>query len=332
MAPVRTLQSAAYRHEALLYRSPEDYLARAVPFVSEALQEDLPVMVAVIESHWMPLREALGGDASRVHHVDMARLGHNPGRILPAWRDFVSEHAAVGRPLRGIGEPIWAGRRAAEISECQIHEAMLNEAFPPDTELWLLCPYDVTALGRAVLDEARRSHPCVSGVPAEVPTQPRVPRYAGPGHSRSLSARPLPEPTVHPRTMAFGRGDISAVRGLVHRQGLEAGLHPGRVDDLTLAVSELAANSVDHGGGHGRVRVWREPGALVVEVADDGRLGDPLAGRRTPAPSQERGRGVWIVNQLTDLLQLRSTPAGTVARVVTWLPAEPSDAGPSATR
>lgn len=119
--------------------------------------------------------------------------------------------------------------------------------------------------------------------------------------------------------MTFERGDLSTVRRYVRRQAQDVGLAADRTDDLVLAVSELAANSVDHGGGAGSVRAWQEPGALVVEVADRGHITDPDAGRRTPSTDQARGRGLWMVHQLADLFQVRSTPAGTTARVVAWV-------------
>jgi len=60
------------------------------------------------------LREVLGDGAERVRFEDMHRLGRNPARIIPAWREFLDESAPEGRPVRGIGEPIWpvAARRS----------------------------------------------------------------------------------------------------------------------------------------------------------------------------------------------------------------------------
>ena len=82
-----------------------------------------------------------------------------------------------------------------------------------------------------------------------------------------------------------------------------------------LAVHELATNSVRHGGGHGTCRLWRDGTALVCEVSDHGWITDPMAGRRRPAADQPGGRGLWLVNQLCDAVELRSSPAGTVVRV-----------------
>jgi anti-sigma regulatory factor (Ser/Thr protein kinase) len=87
------------------------------------------------------------------------------------------------------------------------------------------------------------------------------------------------------------------------------------IGDLVLAVNEVAANSIAHGGGSGTLRVWRDGGALVCEVSDRGHLDDPLADRRRPAPGQDGGRGLWLANQLCDLVQVRSFATGTTVRL-----------------
>ena len=89
-------------------------------------------MVAVAEPRLGALRSALGPDADQVIFADMANLGRNPALIIPAWRHFTDRHSGPGRPVRGIGEPIWATRRSEEIVEAQFHEALLNVAVPPD--------------------------------------------------------------------------------------------------------------------------------------------------------------------------------------------------------
>jgi hypothetical protein len=44
-------------------------------------------------------------------------------------------------------------------------------------------------------------------------------------------------------------------------------------------------------------------------------MGEPLVGRVRPTPDAQSGRGVWIANQLCDLVQIRSGRSGTVVRV-----------------
>ncbi len=114
--------------------------------------------------------------------------------------------------------------------------------------------------------------------------------------------------------MAFGSGDLEAVRAYVGGYASRCGLSAERAEDAVLAVNELATNSIKHGGGQGWLRAWREPDALVYEVRDAGFIADPLVGRRRPSPDQVRGFGVWLVNHLCDLVELRSSPTGSVIR------------------
>ena len=94
-----------------------------------------------------------------------------------------------------------------------------------------------------------------------------------------------------------------------------AGLGSAPRDDLAVAVHELAANSVRHGGGAGVARLWEQDGAIVCEVRDRGRIDQPLAGRVKPVRGQVGGYGLWLVNQVCDLVQLRALPDGLVTRV-----------------
>ena len=312
-APVRPHSS--YRHEAFLYRGDDEFLAGTVPFIRDGISAGQPTMVAVIQPRVELVRAALGPDAEHVAFVDMAELGHNPARIIPGWRRFLDQHCVDEQPVRGIGEPIWAGRRDAEVVECQLHEALLNLAVDPDTPMWLRCPYDVDALDPAVVEEAHRSHPLL--IDTESYAGSRL--YGGAHHIGDVFARDLPAPAVSPDLSSFGPDDLRMVRALVSARAAGAGLDPDRAGELALAVHEVAANSVLSGGGKGSLSIWSEAGALVCEVRDTGQLDDPMVGRRQPPPTGENGRGLWLANQLCDLVQVRSTADGVVVRVVAWL-------------
>jgi anti-sigma regulatory factor (Ser/Thr protein kinase) len=65
--------------------------------------------------------------------------------------------------------------------------------------------------------------------------------------------------------------------------------------------------------------MWLTPGAAVVEFTDTGRVTDPLAGRRRPDLEQVGGRGLYLVNHLCDLVQLRTSASGTTIRLTAWL-------------
>jgi anti-sigma regulatory factor (Ser/Thr protein kinase) len=217
--------------------------------------------------------------------------------------------------VRGIGEPVWAGRRATEIAECQLHEALLNLAVEPDTPLWLLCPYDADSLAGPVLDEAARSHPSLR----EGEHYRGSTTYGGVHHVDRLFAGRLPDPPPGTQATTFERADLAEVRRRVGWYAARSGLSLDRTTDLALAATEVATNSVRHGGGRGVLRLWRQGDAVVCEFTDRGRVTDPLAGRRIPPLTAEGGRGLWLANQLCDLVQIRSGDSGTVVRLLTWL-------------
>jgi anti-sigma regulatory factor (Ser/Thr protein kinase) len=297
-----------FEHEAFLYESAAGFLEGTVPFIQAGLDAAEPVLVVVAADKIGELRSAFGPDAGRVSFRDMAEVGRNPARIMPAWREFV-DRAAPGRPVRGIGEPVWATRSDDELVECQRHEALLNVAFAGGTPWRLLCPYDTSSLGPAVIGEARHSHRFLTDGQAR---QDSV-EYAG--DAWTGAAPDLPAPPLGAACFEFGPGSLEPVRRFVAGHA-GAVLEGDALGDLLLAVTEVAGNSIVHGGGHGSLQVWSSGGDTVVcDIRDQGWIREPLAGRVRPSLESDTGRGLWMVNQLCDLMQLRSTAAGTVIRL-----------------
>ena len=125
---------------------------------------------------------------------------------------------------------------------------------------------------------------------------------------------PLLEPREVMTSVDFDGRNMSDVRAKATMIGRSFGLPAERLEDLSLAVGELVGNSVRHGGGTGRLRAWEEAGVVVIEVSDAGRIDSLMAGRVRPAPDRERGIGLWLVHQLSDLVQVRSGSDGTTVR------------------
>jgi anti-sigma regulatory factor (Ser/Thr protein kinase) len=302
--------AAPFRHEALLYDGPEGFVEGTVPFLREGIEGGEPIMVAVGAERIRALRGALGPDAGAVRFVDMAHMGRNPGRIISAWHDFADDHSQAAA-IRGIGEPVWAGRSPGELVECQLHEGLLNIAFADAAGFRLLCPYDVAALDERTIHEARRSHPIVTDTTGSGPSA----RFPDAEELLAPFDAPLPKPDAASEAMAFDIHALEELRRHVGRRGRDADLSPLRVSDLVLAVNEIATNSIRHGGGNGVLRVWRTAGALVCEVRDRGHIRDPLVGRRRVDDGRLEGRGLWMAHQLCDLVQVRSGRWGTVVRL-----------------
>jgi anti-sigma regulatory factor (Ser/Thr protein kinase) len=300
-----------FEHDALLYADEQQFVAGALPFIQAGLAADAPVLVAVDRAKIALLKSALGRDADQVQFADMREIGTNPGRLIPVWKHFLDARKPAVERVWGIGEPVWAGRSDAELSECQRHESLLNLAFADRAPLSLLRPYDTASLDAGAIAGAHRSHPTV------VESGARRPSLAYPGLDAVAApfSDPLPEPRAPAHELTFEGEDLTAIRHFIGRRTRAAGLGPSRGEDFVLAVNEVATNSVRHGGGRGTLRAWRERDVLIVEVRDRGHLDDPLAGRRRPSGAQIGGYGLWLANQVCDLVQVRSHPDGCAVRV-----------------
>ncbi|WP_116204311.1 sensor histidine kinase [Amycolatopsis circi] len=294
----------AFLHPALFYRTAGQFLAGVVPFVREGLAADEPVAVAAPPERVSLLRAELGSDAGRVLLVDMSEAGRNPGRIIPGvLRAFADDHS--DRHVRIVGEPIWAGRSSAEYPACAQHEALINLAFQGRWAT-ILCPYDAEALGATELADALRTHPwLIEGAGEWRESDDYAPYAVVADYNRELP------PPPGARSLFVAESDLVDLRLLTAETARRHGLAEDRVEDAVMAVTELAANSVEHGSGAALVRLGFADGELVCQVRDEGWLADPMAGRVPVAPEQERGRGLLLVNHLADLVRMHSDPAGS---------------------
>jgi anti-sigma regulatory factor (Ser/Thr protein kinase) len=304
-----------FDHPGLFYDSAEQYVAESSAFVRAAVAGGDAVLVAVPEQNLRLLRSALADVADRVRFADMRVAGRNPGRILPGvLLPFAAEHA--GRRVSIIGEPIWAGRSELEYPACAAHEALINAAFA-GRDAAILCPYDTQALDRGVIDDACRTHPVL----ADRTGRRRSPAYADPVAAAAGFQLPLPLPPADAMVLRFRRrAELVGIRKVVAGHATEMGLGHQRAEDFTLAVNELATNTVEHAGGSGRLALWTGQGYLNAQVSDRGRLADPLAGRVPSPPDSTRGRGLVLVNLLCDLVRIHTGPGGTTIRIRMALP------------
>ena len=302
-----------FAHPALFYADTEQYLAGTVPFVRAALAAGEPVAVAVPGENLRLIRDALGADADAVRCLDMREAGRNPGRIIPGVLHAFADGGAPGRRVRIIGEPVWAGRSAAEYPACAQHEALINAAFG-GREVTILCPYDTARLDERALADAHATHPVVipPGATEPRPSEAYDPEGVVARYNRPLSLTPVPGPDV--LALTYGSGSLSRARHLVTEHGRRLGLTGLRLEDLSLITAELTTNSVVHGGGTGALTAWAEGGHMLLEVRDRGRLTDPLAGRRPAARDRRGGRGLLLVNLLSDLVRTHTAESGTTIR------------------
>jgi anti-anti-sigma factor len=114
----------------------------------------------------------------------------------------------------------------------------------------------------------------------------------------------------------FDGDSLYALRAAVSAHAGQAGLPPGRVGDLVVAVNELATNAIRHGAGHGKLHVWQQGRMLQAQVSDNGApQGEGSPARDAASWPIEPDHGLAVAHQLADRLSLRSGPDGSVTTV-----------------
>lgn len=302
--------SGALHHAVSFYRSDAEFRTAVVSFALEALAAGEPVLVAAPRPRLEPLRAELQASGDAVTFVDAADTGANPARLIPAYRQFADSHP--GRRVRLTGELAWPERTTAEIAEIIRHEALVNLALA-GAPMSIHCLYDARILDSAVRADIERAHPLLIQDGTEHDSE----TYPGPGLS-PFCDQPLPTPPASAVPYRFKDGnDLPALRRHVSEHAARFGLADGRIRDLVMAVNELATNTLRHGPGPGELRIWPDgaSAALTCQVTGPGHITDSLAGRHRPPELAAGGQGLWLVNQLCDLVELRTQPTETIIRV-----------------
>src|SRR6266702_6807985 len=302
-----TVITDPFAHPAFFYRGHAEYLSGTVPFITDALAAGEPVAVVVPSAQLAILRSALGQAARDVRLLDMTVVGRNPGRIIPGvLRAFADKHP--DRHVRIIGEPIWPERSAAEYPACAQHEALINDA-SSGRRVTILCPYDTARLDEHVLADAARTHPVLVD-----DNGTRDSRWFAPASVITAYNTSLPPPS-HAQTITVTVAGRTDLRNRVTDFGRRRGLTTSRTQDLVLAITELATNSIEHALSTATVLLGGTGDDVVCQVRDTGHIADPLAGRRPATVNQGRGRGLLMVNQLADLVRVHTTTTGTTVEV-----------------
>lgn len=292
----------AHTHEALLHEAEREFRQGVAAFVAPALRDGQPLAFLLPRSK-LDLVEDLAGEAAVVRRFEPLQVGRNPGRLLALFERLLDDHP--GQQLHCISEPVWPGRDPKETLEVFRHEALVNRALA-GRPIRLLCTYDVRALDRDAVALAERTHPrtVVSGMStASAAYRPDIP---------SECETELPTPPHDARTYEVCRERLALLREAVRRFARCAGSSEEALHNVETVASELAGNALEHGGSPRRLRLWRAGGTLVCQVESRGEISDPLAGRRRPEPSPGAGLGLFIVHQLSDLVEVRTGRSTTI--------------------
>ncbi|QBI52330.1 sensor histidine kinase [Streptomonospora litoralis] len=303
-------RTGGFAHCGVFYSCDQDLSSRVAPRVRAALADGERAVLAVAPRTRAAVLAGLSpADAAAVESVDRAVLYDAPGRTLAALhRCARAEHPL---PVLMVGEPPLPAEDPVRLREWHRLDSVLAGALS-DTRMRLLCLHDSRVLPPAVLRDVRRTHPLLLSSGDEHGS----PDYVEPAvfSARDID-RLLPAPAGELRSLEIG-GDLAALRTAVAELAEKAEVREERRGDLVVAVNELAANVVEHGGGAGTVSLWRSPGWVVCDVLDrGGGPTDPLGGYHPADPLSPRGYGLWITRQVCDFMEISGDVHGTVIRL-----------------
>ena len=297
-------------HDALIYGTDEALMDALVPWLQEGLEHENGAVVATTAPHIDQFRDALGADEPSVSFVSADDLYVHPAQTIAPWQRVLSDAADAGVAYtRIVGEVAFGATPDLQTSWTR-YESALNAVFE-HSPAWIVCPYDTRTLPPDVIDQAWRTHPTMWNS-----TRHKSDRYELPARLLREIAEPGRAVTGPPSLELFIDDQLSDLRESVRALANEADLPKARVEELVLAVTELAGNTVRHAGGGGRLALWITPEGVVCEVTDQGGgVQDPLAGLVPPKPSASAGMGLWIARQLSDSFAIGTDDEGTTVRI-----------------
>jgi anti-sigma regulatory factor (Ser/Thr protein kinase) len=293
-------------HEALIYRDEAEFDTAMHAFLQEAAAAGEPVLVALPGPHLQHVRDALGDVMADARVEDLEQVGRNPGCLLSIIEEWVASHEG---PARVVSEVVWPGRSHAEAVEALRHEALVNHALA-GSDATIMSPFDARHLDDDILAAVEMTHPTV----VEGGQRRAGSSYTDPLSSAFRDLWPLEDPagpvSEHPL-----HGSLLELRRAIAQDPALGSLSAERRADLVFAINEAASNAVKHGNVTCMTRIWHDGDDVVTEVSSPSGVDDVMAGRRRPAVDALDGRGLWLINQLCDLVEMRSGTSGMTLRM-----------------
>ncbi len=294
-------------HEALFYGDETHAVGVVREFLEEGSSRDEPALVAVRGPLLERLRAHIRGSNGRVTLQEITPVGLNPGRILAWISDWLA--AQPGR-TRVVVQPLWPGREEAECMEVIRHEALVNLALR-DAPVRVLCVFEDLAVDGETRAALEQTHPVLRRAgPSRRPSR----SYTEPLDCLRRTEESLTDPE-RPIEEAPVTDDLHKLRQTIAASRITSALPEDRQAEFILAVNEAATNALKYDWPPRTVRLWRSGPYVVAEVEGRGEIDDPLAGRLPPPPAALEGRGLWMVNQLCDLVELRNCDSRATVRM-----------------
>ena len=322
-------------HVVLFYREEQELAERVGEHLLSAVRDGGLAVVIATPDHRRSFERRLAGAGidvaaalERGSYVALDASEAIRGFMVSGWPDpasfwrvispLVRRAAKAGQPVRLFGEMVWLLWDARLVNAAIEVEALWNE-LSHQYSFSLLCAYPAQPAGTGTrldaLAEVCRLHTEVIGGPPEPVDGPPEPVDGPPEPVDRERERQLSNPPGDAEVLRY-RADLTGVRSFAAARARRAGLPPRRVGDLVMAVSELAANTLAHTSGPGSLALWVTDSEIICQIHDLGEITDPLAGKLRPDPVADGGgRGLWVVHQLCDRVEIGTGSAAPTIRV-----------------
>src|SRR6476660_2030311 len=228
----------ALRHNALVYESKDEYLARAVPFLKAGIEAGEGAIVAHTKPGLAVMREALGPEAAFATFVDIGGAYTRPARTLAAYHMVYVEELRKTPTLRAVAD-VQFGPDPAEWDLWTGYEAVFNRSFG-HLPAWVLCSYDANGTPDPMIEGVWQTDPEVVAADSWNSSD----HYGEPDHLlRHIT--PAPTPLTGLRPIPFGRG-AEELREQLARELVSDEISEARSLDLLLVATEIANNAMQH--------------------------------------------------------------------------------------
>ena len=258
------------------------------------------------------LQAELGSQGRYVDLFDNADWYDSQARTLHRYLRYWNERNETGlKPLRILGEPIKPAHCEEDVRRWTAFENGINDLIR-SMPVRMLCAYDLSIQANTE-HNVEVSHPHM----AHGESTRASSRYVEP-HSFSAQRASLPLPVPHSGVsfVPFSGATLCALREALAGFAARAALDRTTKIDLFVAIGEAVANAVRHGGGEGMLRIWRDEREIVADVISyEGRFENVMHGYVPPPQFAESGRGLWVVRQICEWVEIRPRSSGSIVRM-----------------
>jgi anti-sigma regulatory factor (Ser/Thr protein kinase) len=303
---------AGFCHVAVLYGSDAQLRDLLLPYLAQALRRREHVLLVISVTAERVLRDALSDAADRAQWGGPGLSYDRLGRMFGAFGDYLEQWCRAGVPAHIIGEPD-SDISAERLGQYLRHLSMANEVYAaygcPMLFLW-----DERRYAPEVLVRVRQVHPFLLGNNGPMPNG----EYRAPLDYLTANA---PSAPAVPRDLDLdmlldSAGGLAVLRRRLRTWGTATALNDRDIDDIVIAVDEIATNALEHGQPPARVRGWSTTDAVFLRIDDHGHTGiRETAGYVRPPINARRGRGIWMARHLADVLTTHHGPTGTTVAI-----------------